>query len=150
MQINKKLDYCEDEILQVSNDAYYNLAFKEPCLDEENQDEVNEIKARFPYGFKICPDIEFVENSDLVEIKLIPINECNNKFTHFRIDGKWHKHEFYYSEDRKQVYYRIYDMYYGRFIDYGWCDISINSFKKPEVKVRGCTFPIWGQKWTLY
>ena len=66
--IADKLDYNPDkmEIVQLSNDAYHYLAFEEPCLDEDNMDEVKEFKEQFSYGFKIDPDVEFVEDLDFI------------------------------------------------------------------------------------
>ena len=150
--LNKKLDYNLEkiEVIQLSNDAYYNLAFNEPCLDDENVDEIAEFKERFPYGFKFEPDIEFVEDSDLIECKVIPICESSTPYTHYNIVGKWTKYEFYYSQDRKQVNFRYYDMHDGRFIDYGWNDININQFGKPDIRPRKCIFPLWGKSWMRY
>ena len=150
--LNKKIDYNQEkmEIVQLSNDAYYNLAFGETCLDSENMDEVEEFKERFPYGFKFEPDIEFVEDSDLIECKVIPICECSTPYTHYKIEGKWTKYEFYYSQDRKQVNFRYYDMYHGRFIDYRWNDININQFGKPDIRPKKCIFPLSGKLWARY
>lgn len=151
--VKKRLDYSiEDaEIVQLSNDAYYNLAFSEPCLDEENMDEVEEIKARFPYGFKFGPSHEFVDDSDLVECQIIPICEnTSSPFTHYCVDGKYFKHEFYYSEDKKRVHYRIYNMHAGKFRDYGWCDVNINQYGKPDIRPNKCIFPLWGKFWARY
>lgn len=153
-KMNEKLDYNlnEAEILQISNDAYFYFAYKEPCLDEDNYDEIQELKARFKYGFKFDEQYEasFVEDSDLIECMLIPICKCNTPFTHFRIDGKWFKSEFFYSSDKKQAYYRIYNMYDGRFQDYGWNDVIINQYGKPEIRPNKCIFPLWGKNWTKY
>lgn len=152
--MNKKLDYNLDkaEILQLSNDAYFYLTNKEPCLDENNYEEVQELKGRFKYGFKFDDQygIDFVEDSDMVECKIIPICESSTPFTHYRIDGKWFKSEFYYSPDGKQVYYRTYDMCHGRFRDYGWNDVVINKYHKPEINPCKCIFPLWGENWHRY
>lgn len=150
--IADKLDYnpSKIKIVQLSNDAYYYLAFKEPCLDEDNMDEAKEFKEQFPYGFKFEPGIEPVEDSDLVECKVIPICESSTLFTHYRIDSEWFKSEFYYNENKTKVYYRIYDMYHGRFLDYGWNDVVINKFKKPEIRPNKCIFPLWGKSWLEY
>lgn len=150
--IADKLDYNSEkmEIIQLSNDAYHFLAFKEPCLDDNNLEEAEEIKEQFPEGFKIDPEIEFVEDTDMVEIKIIPICESSTPFTHYKLDGVWHKHEFYYNSDKSKVYYRIYDAYYGRFIDYGWNDVNINQFDYPDIRPKGCIFPLWGKSWIKY
>jgi len=150
--IADKLDYNPDkmEIVQLSNDAYHYLAFKEPCLDEDNMDEVKEFKEQFPYGFKFEPDIELVEDSDLVECKVIPICERSTPFTHYRLEGLWFKSEYYYNEDKTQVYYRTYDMYCGRFLDYGWNKVEINEYGKPEIRPKGCIFPLRGKSWLKY
>lgn len=152
--MNKKLDYNLDksEILQLSNDAYFYLAHKEPCLDDSNMEEVEEFKTRFKYGFKFDEQygIDFVEDSDMIECKVIPICECSTPFTYYRIEGRWFKSEFYYSPDKKQAYYRTYDMYNGRFYDYGWNDVMINEYGKPEIRPNKCIFPLWGKKWLRY
>ena len=152
--MNRKLDYNLDkaEILQLSNDAYFCLAHKEPCLDEENMEEVKELKAQFKYGFKFDEQygIDFVEDSDMIECKIIPICECSTPFTHYKINGKWYKSEFYYSSDKKQVYYRVYDMYNGCFHDYGWNDVIANQYGKPEIRPNKCIFPLWGKNWFRY
>lgn len=150
--ITKKVDYNPEkaEIVQLTNDAYYYLAFNEPCLDSENMDEVKEFKNRFPYGFKFESDIEFVEDSDLVECKVIPICECNTPFTHYKVMNKWFKNEYYYSEDKKRAYYRIYNMYNGFFVDLGWHDVKINKFGKPEITDKNCILPLWGPRWIKY
>lgn len=150
--IADKLDYNPEkmEVVQLSNDTYYNLAFGEQCLDEDNLDEIKEFKEQFPYGFKLSKEVEFVENSDLIECKVIPICECSTLFTHYRLEGHWFKSEFYYSEDKKQAYYRTYDMYNRRFIDYGWNDVHINEYGKPEIRPKGCIFPLQGKSWNRY
>lgn len=150
--IADKLDYNLEkmEIVQLSNDAYHFLAFKEPCLDEDNMDEVEEFKEQFPYGFKIEPGIEPVEDSDLVECKVIPICESSTPFTHYKLEGTWWKLEFYYSEDKTKAHYRAYDMYSGRFLDYGWNDVIINQYGHPEIRPKGCIFPLWGKSWIKY
>lgn len=150
--IADKLDYNPEkmEIVQLSNDAYHFLAFKEPCLDEDNMDEVEEFKEQFLYGFKFEPDIEPVEDSDLVECKVIPICECSTPFTHYKLEGTWWKLEFYYNEDKTKAYYRMYDMYSGRFLDYGWNDVIINKSGHPEIRPKGCIFPLWGKSWIKY
>lgn len=152
--MNKRLDYNLDkaEILQLSNDAYFCLAHKEPCLDEDNYEEVQEFKARFKYGYKFDEQygIDFVEDSDLIECKVIPICECSTPFTHYCLEGKWFKSEFYYNEDKTQVYYRTYNMYDGRFRDYGWNKVEINQYGKPEIRPNKCIFPIWGKNWLRY
>ena len=150
--LEKKVDYNREkmETIQLSNDAYHNLAFGEICLDSENMDEVEEFKEKFPYGFKFELDIEFVEDSDLIECKVVPICESSTPFTHYKIDGKWWKYEYYYSQDRRQVYYRMYDMYHGRFMDYGWNNIVINKYGKPQITPKGCIFPLWGKSWMRY
>lgn len=151
--LNKKVDYNPEklETVQMSNDAYNYIVNDEPCLDEENIDEVNELYERYPYGFKINPDIEFVENSDLIECSIIPICICQTPFTHYKINGRWSKDEFYYSQDRKQVYFRSYIMSSKRFIDYGWNEIQINKYKKPEISPRnGMFIPLWGKSWLKY
>lgn len=150
--IADKLDYNPEkmEIVQLSNDAYHFLAFKEPCLDEDNMDEVEEFKEQFPYGFKIEPDVESVEDSDLVECKVIPICESSTPFTHYKLEGDWWKLEFYYNEDKTKAYYRMYDMYRGRFLDYGWNDVIINQYGHPEIRPKGCIFPLCGKFWIKY
>jgi hypothetical protein len=151
--IEQQLDYDvnDAQTFQITNDAYHWLAFKEPCLDDENYEEAEEIKEMFPYGFKFDSKVEFVENSDLVEVIIIPIQLISNEFTHYKIDGKWWKYEFYYSKDKTKAYYRIYDMYNGRFMDYGWNDVIINKYGKPEIQpCKGCIFPLWGKNWKRY
>lgn len=150
--IADKLDYNPEkmEIVQLSNDAYHFLAFKEPCLDEDNMDEVKELKEQFPYGFKIEQDIEFVENSDLIECKIIPICESSTPFTHYKTDGSWFKDEYYYNEDKTKAYYRIYDMHSGRFLDFGWNDVIINKYGHPEIRPGKSIFPLWGKLWSKY
>jgi hypothetical protein len=148
----KKLDYCKEkmEIIQISNDAYYYIVYAEPCLDSENMSEVKELKSRFPYGFILSPSFEPVENSDLVECKIIPICESSSPFTYYKIEGKTYKSEFYYNEDRSRARYRWYDFLHGRFIDYGWNDVKLNAKGKPEIRPKGCVFPLWGKKWLKY
>lgn len=152
--MDRKLDYCIEkaEVVQLSNDAYFYLACGEQCLDEDNYEEAEELRTQFKYGFKFDKQygIDFVEDSDMIECRIIPICECKTPFTHYRLDKKWHKSEFYYSPDKKQAYYRIYDMYNGRFRDYGWNDVIINQFGKPEIRPNGCIFPLHGKKWTRY
>ena len=152
--MNRRLDYNSEkaEVLQLSNDAYFCLVCGEPCLDDANYEEVQEFKARFKYGYMFDKQygIDFVEDSDMIECKVIPICESSTPFTHYRIDGKWFKHEFYYSPDRKQVNYRIYDLYHGHFIEYGWNDVIINQYNQPEIRPNKCIFPIWGKNWLRY
>lgn len=151
--LEKQLDYDLKKagFFQISNDAFYNLKYGEPCFDEENLDEIEELKAMFPYGFKISDKIEFVENTDLIECEIIPICVTSSLFTHYIIEGKWFKSEYYYSADRKQAYYRTYNMYDKRFIDYGWNDVRINQFGKPVITPKNnCIFPLWGNNWHTY
>lgn len=150
--ITHKLDYNLEKIecIQLSNDAYHFLAHGEPCLDESNMDEVEELKERFLYGFKFGPDIEPVEDSDLIECSIIPICECDTPFTHYRILENLFKEEYYYSKDKTQVYYRLYLIRQGRFLDYGWNKIEINQFGKPAIKPRKNCFPLWGKSWMKY
>lgn len=152
IMISKKVDYNLEkaEIVQLTNDAYYYLAFDEPCLDDENMDEVKEFKERFPYGFKFNPGIEPVEGTDLIECTVIPICECNTPYTHYKVMNKWFKNEFYYSEDKKRACYRIYNMYNGFFVDLGWSDVIINKFGKPEIHAKKCILPLWGKNWMTY
>ena len=110
--MNRKLDYNLDkaEILQLSNDAYFCLAYSEPCLDESNMEEVQEFKSRFKYGYKFDEQygIDFVEDSDMIECKVIPICESSESlFTHYKLLGKYFKEEFYYNADKTQANYRI-------------------------------------------
>ena len=118
--IEQQLDYDvnDAQTFQITNDAYHWLAFKEPCLDDENYEEAKEIKEMFPYGFKFDSKVEFVENSDLVEVIIIPIQLVSNEFTHYKIDGKWWKDEFYYNKDKTKAYYRIYNMFPLLYIQY--------------------------------
>lgn len=150
--IANKLDYDLEKIetVRLSNDAYYNLAFGEECLDENNLSNVKDFKKRFPYGFKFASKAESVKNSDLVECKIVPIRECNTPFTHYRIHGKWYKSEFYYSEDKKQAYYRIYNMYDGYFTDYGWNEVHTNQYGRQEIRPGKCIFPLQGKSWIEY
>ena len=64
--------------------------------------------------------------------------------------NKWFKDEFYYSEDKKRVCYRIYNMYDGFFVDLGWSDVIINKFGKPEICTKKCILPLWGKNWMTY
>ena len=149
-----KLDYNSEkaEVVQLSNDAYFCLVHGEPCLDDDNYEEVQEFKNRFPYGYMFDRQygIDFVEDSDLIECKIIPICETETPFTHYRELGKWFKEEFYYNQDKTGAYYRIYDKYHGRFRDYGWNDVIINQFGKPIIKPNKCIFPLWGKTWLKY
>jgi len=150
--LRRKIDYNLEkmETIQISNDAYYNLVFGETCLDGNNIGEVKELKKRFPYGFGFKPGIEYVDDSDLIECTIIPICECSTPFTHYKIQGKWCKEEFYYSPDRQSVHYRFFNLYDHKFIDYGWNDIIINEQNKPEIRPKGCIIPLWGKSWMRY
>ena len=149
-----RLDYNSEkaETVIMSNDAYYYLAFNEPCLDDSNVEEANEIKGRFPHGFKIGPDIENMATSGQVKCQIIPICEnSKSPFTHYRIDGTWFKDEFYYNEDKSKVHYRIYNGYDKRFLDFGWNDVQLNQYGKPEIKTEnGSILPLWGKSWVKY
>lgn len=152
--MTKKIDYNLDkaEILQLSNDAYFCLAHGEPCLDEDNYEEVQEFKARFKYGYKFDKQygIDSVENSDMIECKVIPMCECDTPFTHYRLYGRHCKSEFYYSHDGKQAYYRFYNRYLNRVCDYGWNDVIVSKRGKPEIRPGNCIIPLWGKNWLRY
>ena len=48
-----RLDYSQQQTMQISNDAFFYLLEEEEPLDEENLEEAYEILALFPHGFNI-------------------------------------------------------------------------------------------------
>lgn len=149
----EKFDYNEQEakVIQLSNDAYFYLLHGEPCLDDMNYEEAEDIKAEYPYGFKLSQSVEYVEDSDLIETTIIPICKNNNSpFTHYRLDGKHFKSEFYYNDDKTKAFYRTYIAYKKEFRTYGWCDVKINQLGKPYINPNNCIFPLWGKSWAKY
>lgn len=66
------LDYARARTLRMSNDTFYYLRDNEEPLDEANIEEAMEIIAMFPDGFELDKNAVFIENSDLVEVAVIP------------------------------------------------------------------------------
>ena len=90
------------QVMQISNDAYHNLAFGEECLDELNQEEADEIKSMFPQGFKIdCEKTVPVDGTDMVEITICVFSTKpqQTKYTHIihDVNGPY-KFEYYFID----------------------------------------------------
>lgn len=67
-----RLNYNEQKIFQLSNDAFFYLAYGEEVLDEDNLEEAQEIADLFPNGFYIEDNWEYIENSDLIQATFVP------------------------------------------------------------------------------
>lgn len=135
----------EHEEIIVSNDTYFFFANGEPCLDEDNIDEIDELRERYKYGFEFTGNPVFVEDSDLVEISIVPniLVESAETYTHyFNFIGDW-RVEFRY-ENEKQIAMRYFNTKSGEVTDKQVCDIRINKANKPEFKTaKGSIFPLW-------
>ena len=78
-----RLDYSQQQTMQISNDAFFYLLEEEEPLDEENLEEAYEILALFPYGFNIEENWKAVEDSDLIECTFVPYVEDDMDFDEY-------------------------------------------------------------------
>ena len=78
-----RLDYSQQQTMQISNDAFFYLLEEEEPLDEENLEEAYEILALFPHGFNIEENWKAVEDSDLIECTFVPYVEDNMDFNEY-------------------------------------------------------------------
>lgn len=75
-----EIDNKNKQALQLSADAFFSLFFDEPPLDEQNQDEIDEVRQMFKYGFYIDPNYETVEGEDLIEATFYPYKPSEFKY----------------------------------------------------------------------
>lgn len=78
-----RLDYSQQQTMQISNDAFFYLLEEEEPLDEENLEEAYEILALFPHGFNIEENWKAVEDSDLIECTFVPYIEDDMDFDEY-------------------------------------------------------------------
>lgn len=136
----------EPEEIQISNDAYFFLHNGEPCLDEDNLEEVIEIQYNYKLGFKFVNTPVPVEDSDLVEVTIIPkilveIQEC---YTHYIQEFNNWQIEFRYLDNKSKIEMRRYNIKTGHSMHKQICDVRINKFKKPYfVTALGSIYPLW-------
>lgn len=78
-----RLDYSQQQTMQISNDAFFYLLEEEEPLDEENLEKAYEILALFPYGFNIEENWKAVEDSDLIECTFVPYVEDDMDFDEY-------------------------------------------------------------------
>lgn len=78
-----KMGLDKKQVMQISNDAFYYLYCGEEPLDESNMEEVQEIEAMFPNGYCIEDNWETVEDSDLIEITIIPYVEDDDDYDEY-------------------------------------------------------------------
>lgn len=78
-----RLDYSQQQTMQISNDAFFYLLEEEEPLDEENLEEAYEILALFPHGFNIEENWKAVEDSDLIECTFVPYVEDDMDFDEY-------------------------------------------------------------------
>lgn len=88
-----KLDYTNTQILQISNDAFFYLAYGEDPIDDDNIEEANEIVVMFPNGFYIEEDWKYVEDSDLIEATFVPYIEDDADFDEYENLTKYCQHQ---------------------------------------------------------
>lgn len=82
METEFELDSSKARTLQLSNDAFFYLAYGEEPLDEGNLDEAIEIQQMFPRGYNIN-DWEYVDGEfDLIQATFVPYVESK-----FEYDG---------------------------------------------------------------
>lgn len=97
------LDHTQAKQIQLSNDAFYYLAYGEDLLDEDNLDEANEIADMFPLGFSVQDDWITVEDSDLIEATFIPYAIDAPDFdAYLEVINNWQL-QITYSADKKTV-----------------------------------------------
>ena len=80
-----ELNYNKAEYYKLSNDAFYNLLYDEEMLDDMHQNEVDEIRAKYPNGFEIEDDSWDEldgEDAGLIECTIIPYEESQYAYTH--------------------------------------------------------------------
>ena len=137
------------EEIQISNDAYYFLTKKEPCLDEDNMEEVKELNERYKHGFSFTGEPIFVEDSDLVEVTIIPriLVEVCEAYTHyFCVINHW-RVEYRYIENKSKIEMRYFNTKTYKSRDKQICDVVINGAKKPQFTTRGGSiYPLWSSK----
>jgi hypothetical protein len=78
-----RLDYTQQQTMQMSNDAFFYLLQEEEPLDEDNLEEALEVFAMFPHGFYIEENWKAVEDSDLIECTLVPYVEDDMDFDEY-------------------------------------------------------------------
>lgn len=78
-----RLDYSQQQTMQISNDAFFYLLEEEEPLDEENLEEAYEILALFPHGFNIEENWKAIEDSDLIECTFVPYVEDDMDFDEY-------------------------------------------------------------------
>lgn len=117
LDMRNKYDTTKATEVQITNDAYYNLAFNEPCLDEENQEEADEIRSMFPNGFMIKEDsIEPVDGTDMVQIIIIPAIIEDDLYTRKipNINGPWQYEYYFIDRQNLKIHLRIVNMQTGK------------------------------------
>lgn len=136
----------QPEDIQITNDAFHFITKREPCLDEDNAEEIEELRTRYKYGFAIVGEPVFVEDSDLVEITIIPniLSEVEEQYTHyFELFDGWQV-EYFYVDNNTKVKIRFFNTKTGESMREQVCDVEINKANKPQfVTDTKCIFPLW-------
>ena len=134
----------DPEIIQLTNDAYNFFANNEPCLDEANLSEIEELKQKYAYGFTLN-DVTYVGNSGNVSVTLVPniLVESADPYTHyFWLFNGW-RLEYKYLEKAK-IECRYFDTKTGVSSEVQVCDVTNNKFGKPQFKTqKGSVYPLW-------
>lgn len=139
----------EPEEIQISNDAYYFLRNGEPCLDEDNIEEAIEIQTTYKLGFRFVSTPVSVEDSDLVEVKIVPkvLAEIQESYTHYIPEFNNWQLEYRYIDNGTKIEMRQYNTKTGTSMHKQVCDVRINEFKKPYfVTEHGSIIPLWSNK----
>lgn len=134
------------EEIQISNDTYFFLLNSEPCLDEDNLEEVAEIQANYKLGFRFTGVPAYVEDSDLVEVTVVPrvLTEIQEFYTHYIPEFANWRLEYKYIENKTKIEMRRYNTKTGNSAHKQICDVRLNEFKKPYFVTKlGSIIPLW-------
>ena len=144
---------CMPEEIVMSNDAYYYLLNGELCIDEANQAEAEQIKARF-----VSPMLANINVSDSVELLpgglvkaiITPVifSKSEHNYTHYiKMFNNWQLE--IEQIDAKHVYIRFHNTITHNTFGHELCELQYGEKGHTTIATKnGGRYPFWSGKST--